>query len=242
MWRAAKVYRRVPGFRAVKRAWRSRGFGIHSPFAFRFIRFVLREHGEYYAYAELRRISHCKADFSRLSLLFRLVCAFTPRRVILAGDAGVRECKAVTLADSRTAVIGQVGYGYGGANCDRDDANCDRDNAKYANCRDAACSVRNQQEYNRRIPAPFPAARSVPTTNNGETTLLYIRGADDEGLLSLAGDILTEGGVVVCSGISPTRYPRFRSLLADGMSFSSGDTLILVSRPDLPRQDFEINF
>lgn len=188
MWRAAKVYRRVPGFRALKRAWRSRGFGIHSPFAFRFVRLVLRERGEYYAYSELRRMA-CDADgFHRLGLLFRLVCEFAPRRIILAGDAGVQERKAVRLADSRAAV------------------------------------------------ADAPDAEIMPGT------LLYVRGAVDEGLLSLAGDILAADGVAVFGGVSRGECPRFRSLLRHGMSFGNGDTLILVSRRDLPRQDFEINF
>ena len=105
MLRPSSVYRRIPGFRRVKKAWRSRGFGIHSPFAFRFISRVLRERGEYYAYGELRRLAGSQRRFRELSLLFRLVCHFRPAAVRVVGepDEGVRG--AVRLADSGAVLI-----------------------------------------------------------------------------------------------------------------------------------------
>ncbi|MCM1077104.1 MAG: hypothetical protein NC411_07065 [Bacteroides sp.] len=89
--------------KVLKRAWRSRGFGIHSPFAYRFVTAVLRERGEYYSYFFLRRIAGSKDEFRRLALVFRLVCEFTPDRVVLTfDDAGLAE--AIRLADSRVSV------------------------------------------------------------------------------------------------------------------------------------------
>lgn len=82
------------------RRWRcSRGYGVHSPFAFRFIRNVLQRNGEYYSSAEIDRMPAA----SWLGLLFRLVCEFEP--TIVQGLATTSERKAVSLADSRTKII-----------------------------------------------------------------------------------------------------------------------------------------
>ena len=43
----------------------SRGFGVQSPFAYKFLRYVVNEHNPYYAYAELKR------DLPHLDLLTR---------------------------------------------------------------------------------------------------------------------------------------------------------------------------
>ncbi len=63
------------------RFWRhGRGFGIHSPFAFRFITETLNQSLPYYAYAEIGRDK-------RLRLLFRVVLAFAPHRVAIVGES-----------------------------------------------------------------------------------------------------------------------------------------------------------
>lgn len=78
--------------------WRRKGFGIHSPFAFSLITRTIAKRGEYYAYPALRRIAG--RDFSRLSLLFRLICSFKPSTVrIISSDPKFES--AVSLADSR---------------------------------------------------------------------------------------------------------------------------------------------
>lgn len=78
--------------------WRRKGFGIHSPFAFSLITRTIAERGEYYAYPALRKLAG--ADFSILSLLFRLICRFKPSTVrIISSDSRLKS--AVTLADSR---------------------------------------------------------------------------------------------------------------------------------------------
>lgn len=95
----------------ISRWWRSKGYGIHSPYAFRLVTEVLPERGRYYAYSEIERMS----DSSRLKLLFRLVCEFRPatvfgpflcddeKAVILMADSRVR---FVTEPDDADLVIG----------------------------------------------------------------------------------------------------------------------------------------
>lgn len=65
---------------------RTRGFGVHSPFAFHFITRVIREHkAQYYAYAQLPRLS--KTNRSRMKLLVRVLAHFHPTHILEAGRA-----------------------------------------------------------------------------------------------------------------------------------------------------------
>lgn len=101
-----KLYRYFPGFKRVKRSWRSRGFGIHSPFAFRFVTCVLRERGEYYAYHEMREFIGNSGRFKSMSLIVRLVCEFRPAVVAISGDANVDILsRTVRLADSKADIV-----------------------------------------------------------------------------------------------------------------------------------------
>ncbi len=84
----------------VKRLWRGRGHGVHSPFAYRFITNVLRLKGRYYASDELERMP----DPRWHTLLFRLVCEFEPERV--AVPDGFHSWRSVIgMADSRAEVL-----------------------------------------------------------------------------------------------------------------------------------------
>jgi len=76
---------------ALRRAWiwlkrcrHSRGFGIQSPWAYRFVRYVVNEHWPYYAYDRLRSESaNMPKDQQRLArLYFRLANMRQPRVVI----------------------------------------------------------------------------------------------------------------------------------------------------------------
>ena len=64
----------------MKRAGMTRGFGVQSPSAYSFIRYVINEHNPYYAYAELRdrldMLSHLEHRLGRL--LFRLANFWQP--------------------------------------------------------------------------------------------------------------------------------------------------------------------
>lgn len=79
--------------------WRhGKGFGIHSPFAYRFVTETLRQQCAYYAYSEL----HHKAV---LRLVVRLVASFKPRKVYISSPASEAFAVAVHLADSRVECL-----------------------------------------------------------------------------------------------------------------------------------------
>ena len=84
----------------LRRWWRSRGHGVHSPFAYRFIRGVLREQGHYYNYSEIDSLG---GDTHWHRLLFRLVCEFEPEQ-LLATHLSVDERTVIRLADSRVSM------------------------------------------------------------------------------------------------------------------------------------------
>lgn len=65
---------------------RSRGFGVHSPFAFAFITGVLRRRYRYYAYPQLRRLARgSRIKASTLMLLFRVAARFNPAQAACFG-------------------------------------------------------------------------------------------------------------------------------------------------------------
>lgn len=86
---------------AWSRHHRSGGFGIHSPFAFNFVRTVLRQPKPYYAYSGIGQlVNTIKANTTRRQrhdldllgerdarLLFRVTNFFNPRRILQAGAA-----------------------------------------------------------------------------------------------------------------------------------------------------------
>ena len=101
---------------AWSRHHRSGGFGIHSPYAYRFVRHVWRQPLPYYAYEGIRQlVDTVKAettpqqrremdliDEAEAKLLFRVTNFFNPRHLLQAGAATGIESVAM-LAVSRTS-------------------------------------------------------------------------------------------------------------------------------------------
>lgn len=76
------------------RRLRSRGFGVHSPFAYRFITEVLHQQYSYYAYEII------VSDLQRL--LFRIIVDLRPHRVAVYAS---QEMAEAVLAASRNIVV-----------------------------------------------------------------------------------------------------------------------------------------
>lgn len=77
-------------FEALKRWWRSRGFGIHSPSAYRFVREVLCPQSiyGYYAYDTIAEMAAGRESFRELCMLYRVLVDIRPHSVtVLADDA-----------------------------------------------------------------------------------------------------------------------------------------------------------
>ena len=101
---------------AWSRHHRSGGFGIHSPYAYRFVRTVLRERKHYYAYHGIDElISTVKQNTTRRQrremdlltkrearLLFRVTNFFNPGRILQMGAATGIESVAMLEVNSNT--------------------------------------------------------------------------------------------------------------------------------------------
>lgn len=87
----------------IKRMLRSRGYGIHSPFAYHLVRSVLRMTScRYYAYPSIDR---SPLGRHKARLLFRLLCHFNPHTITAAGPH-TRDAIAPIVAEySSTAQI-----------------------------------------------------------------------------------------------------------------------------------------
>lgn len=82
----------------VNRRRHRRGFGIHSPFAFRFVTEVLCQPLPYYGYADIGRDS-------RLRLLLRLTASFRPATVLLLSSQPDRLAATVRRASPSAKTV-----------------------------------------------------------------------------------------------------------------------------------------
>lgn len=175
----------------VKRAWRSRGFGIHSPFAFRFITSVLRGCGAYYSYPAIRQLSVNSRDFRDLAIIFRIICDVCPPLILLAAADTESIRATIAYADSR-------------------------------------------------IPVRM-ACEDIADSSIADKSLLYIYG-DNTSAMTAAAKVFDREGIVVARDTTRAYTEAIISILRHGMTFTNGQMTIMVSRHDLPRQDFEISF
>ena len=87
-------------YTAIPRYKRSKGFGIHSPFAFNFVLKVLRERCPYYAYEiinaarwEASRLASSAKErrnllsFKNAKMIFRITCHFNPSSILQIGTS-----------------------------------------------------------------------------------------------------------------------------------------------------------
>lgn len=83
---------------APRRLVRRRGFGIHSPFAFDFVRRVIASRYSYYAYPQLTaKAREAGISSGKLRLIFRLALFFRPEAIEVSG-LSEQKCEAVTAA------------------------------------------------------------------------------------------------------------------------------------------------
>jgi len=88
---------------------RTRGFGVQSPFAYRFLREVITERWPYYAYDDLKTLSRDEDERRLGQLLLRLSNHFGPRQWYFGSDDILRRYKAyVSAGCHRTQCISEL--------------------------------------------------------------------------------------------------------------------------------------
>lgn len=234
---------------ALLRFKRSKGYGIHSPFAYYFVLRVLREKCGYYAYADIeaarRHVGEAIASngdrsesmrreisLKHANMLFRIMCYFNPREVLQIGCRYGVSALTALLSDSRTHLTL-----WGGAECDHVISRRTLENVlpRIEECHDAGEAI---DRYRRRL-------------CDGARPLVMVNSLDSDEELSLtatyAVDALRGEGVVILRNILPS--PRMRMLKSEiesrmehGMTFTNGRIAVIVGRHDLPRQQFTLWF
>ena len=95
----------------LKRFRHRRGYGVHSPFAFNFLTYVVYERGEYYAYRDLAArhpvpFFRCGGHLAKCrKFLFRLANYVHPAVIRLVGGVGTAEADYLSAGCRSAAVV-----------------------------------------------------------------------------------------------------------------------------------------
>lgn len=98
--------------------WRSHGFGVHSPFAYRFIREVISQPCHYYSYPLIDALAHkAGADKRLFRALFRVAVNTLPAGIEVRGDVTEEVNEVLLLAGKVSskktkAIVGLYGNAF----------------------------------------------------------------------------------------------------------------------------------
>lgn len=228
---------------ALSRYQASKGFGVHSPFAFKFILNVLDEKYEYYAYDKLQQLRINVVErtrrengykprvisISEAAAIFRVANYYNPQLFLSIGSSyGV--AAASMLAVSKRSRM----FLY--------DDNSAQNNA-------AACEILSG--YGDRI----VQGEDLQNTISGYITVLgdndmfvtvnNIADHDTATATALIDTAVSRRGVLIMRNIDSSRnmarlWQHCKQAMTYGMTFGNGKTAVMVLNPKLPRQDFEI--
>lgn len=227
-----------------RRYWRSRGFGVHSPFAFYFITNVMRQSYSYYAYESIhylhgvirQTLRHSASGHKRIMkertarLLFRIVNHFNPANVLQIGsNYGLSAATTLMVnSSSRLWLFDPTA---------ENSPSTQEVLSQFSNR-----IVRLQSIVN--AVTDYPSA--LGKDEHPFVTINSISGADSYSQLQyFVNSVLDSEGVVIFRNIANDRLMRqlwqeSRQYAQRGMSFSNDRLAVFVARQSLPRQDFLI--
>lgn len=216
-------------FSAFTRYRRSKGFGIHSPFAFKFVLNVLREHHAYYAYSDIAALRRKAKDKphqqiipqKEAQLLFRIANYFNPEEVMHVGNSdGI-------AGASMLAVAGKMQIHTCGS-------------TKWLSAFGNKVHVHDD----------FPTCQArYSDTTTGSTRPFILVEAIPEGqtdaLRAYLSEILCHDAVVILRNIDHddamhSLWMECRDAASTGMTFSNHKLAVLVASPKLQHQHFSL--
>lgn len=217
---------------AWSRHHRSGGFGIHSPFAYNFVRTVLRERTPYYAYGQIGQLvgtikmgttRRQRREMDLLSerdarLLFRVTNFFNPRRILQVGAAtGVESVTMLAVNSGSRLWL------------------CD------PNLEQNALAVRVLQSQLDRVSCYDDPAVAVDEFQAGQgSAMALVNVSADEALLHR----LLDAGVVLilrrlnCDARMWDLFDSCCNRMTAGQTYTNGKIAILNPNPKLQREDF----
>lgn len=228
---------------ALNRIRKSKGFGIHSPFAFRFVLKVLKERLPYYAYTEIdykradviemltteaHKKKHGVLSAKDAKMIFRVVNFFNPKKIMQIGtNYGISSASALLPSSHSELWI-----------CGIPEAQHD-------------IFTKQTEEFTKRINKYNTIKQcSEEYFKAEEKPFLIINSATKEELTFLlenTDQLTTRNCVIIINRISrqvesDTLWKAVKSQLTHGMTFSNGKFGVIVANPKLPRKDYSLWF
>lgn len=222
---------------ALNRLKRSRGFGVHSPFAFHFITKVLKERLPYYAYSELDakrtatlRAGKASMPTKSMRLIFRVVNYFNPQMILQsASSCGLDTASALSVSSASQLLV----FGIDGEQKRLFDMNTAEFSGRINIANSAAKSIDDYKKYNNDL--PFIIITDVA--------------CDDIEILDnyLTASVIHADGVIIMLNINTNRnvaqlWNRTTEAMESGMAFSNWKTGIIVCSAKLPLQYYPLWF
>lgn len=229
-------------YTAFHRYNRSKGFGIHSPFAFNFVLKVLRERSPYYAYDDIHA-SHWEASrlatskerrglisFKYAKMIFRITNHFNPNSILQIGTSHGICSKALLSVTSTSHLYSYLGVGHHRKIYESVTSGLNHRISKYEDINNAI------NDYNSTLTSP-------------EKAFVIINHIDKGGniILDTASNAIKNGGVVIVCNINHSKHIKklwteIKSTMTHGMSFSNDKIGIIVGHKHLPLQHFSLWF
>lgn len=228
---------------ALTRYRKSKGFGIHSPFAFRFVLRVLREKSSYYAYADIdagrdealrlkkklgvRRPKMVSRKSARM--IFRITNCFNPDKILQLGtNYGVTALSAILVSHDSCLWMSECA---GGPEIALTLLSAYRERITvHSSCADAIAAYRRAM----RGESPFVIVNRVDAF-------------EYESVLNELCAMAVNDAVIVMRNLSRDKtmaalWRAMRGFIPYGMTFSNGKTAVAIVSERLPRQDFQLWF
>ncbi len=228
---------------ALSRYQASKGFGVHSPFAFKFILNVLDEKYEYYAYNKLQQlrinvIERTRKEngykprvisISEAAAIFRIANYYNPQLFLSIGSSyGV--AAASMLAVSKRSRM----FLY--------DDNSAQNNAA---AREILSGYGDRIVQGEDLQNTISGYITALGDNDMFVTVNNIADHDTATATALINTAVSRRGVLIMRNIDSSRnmarlWQHCKQAMTYGMTFGNGKTAVMVLNPKLPRQDFEI--
>ena len=228
---------------ALSRYQASKGFGVHSPFAFKFILNVLDEKYEYYAYDKLQQlrinvIERTRKEngykprvisISEAAAIFRIANYYNPQLFLSIGSSyGV--AAASMLAVSKRSRM----FLY--------DDNSAQNNAA---AREILSGYGDRIVQGEDLQNTISGYITALGDNDMFVTVNNIADHDTATATALIDTAVSRRGVLIMRNIDSSRnmsrlWQHCKQAMTYGMTFGNGKTAVMVLNPKLPRQAFEI--
>lgn len=230
-------------YTALRRYKRSKGFGIHSPFAFNFVLKVLRERCPFYAYDDIHasrwqatQLASSKKErrglvsFKYAKMIFRITSHFNPQSILQIGTSHGIVSKSLLSVSSTSTLYTYLGCGNQRNIYDSVTADVASRISKFDDTKQSITTYYNS--LNAEI-KPFIVINQIDK--------------DAKLIVETASKAINNEGVVIICNINHNQmikdsWREIKSTMNHGMSFSNEKIGVVVGYKHLPLQHFSLWF